>query len=149
MSEVTWLLVVFVFLNILDAFTTWLGLHKLPEKLKGKEANILFKDAETHFWSAMMRKGVLVLFGCWLFYHLASVHPLKVLNLVFVVVVLNNSYVYLSRRMTGKRTRSPMELSVTFFRKLRLPERVSRILGFYVLFGLVIVGCYLLVGVIW
>ena len=148
MSEIVWLLITFVFLNVLDGFTTWLGIYNLPEGLRGREMNVLFKDVEKKFWPAMIRKGALVLFGVWLFYSFASPFTLRVFDLVLVVVVLDNSYVYLSRRISGKRIRSPIDFSIQFFRELRLPERASRILGFYVLFGLVIVGCYFVVRAI-
>ena len=148
MTEVVWLLIVFVFLNVLDGFTTWLGIYKLPEGLRGREANVLFKDVEKHFWPAMIKKGAIVLFGVWLFYRFADPFVLKVVDFVLVVVVLNNGYVYLSRRISGKRLRSPVEFSALFFRKLHLPEKASRILGSYTLFGSVIIACYLVAKVV-
>lgn len=146
MTETVWLLVAFVLLNALDGFTTWLGLYRLPRELRGREANPLLKDAETRFWSAMFRKGVLVLFGLWLFYHFASLYALRVLDLVFIVVVLNNNYIYLSRKISGRRVRGPVELSTALLGGAHVPERVARILGFYVLVGLVIIVCHLIVG---
>lgn len=140
--SIVWLLIIFVLLNALDGFTTWLGIYRLPEHLRGREVNVLFKDVEKKFWPAMLKKSVFVLFGIWLLYRLASPHALMVVDIVLTVAVLNNVYVYLSRRLSGKRYRSPVEYSILFFRKLRLPVRVANLVGFYVLFGLVIVISY-------
>lgn len=141
MTEVVWLLIIFVLLNVLDGYTTWLGLYKLPPELRGREANVLLKDVEKKFWPTMLKKGMFVLFGVWLFYRLASPYALKVVDLALVVVVLNNAYVYLSRKLTSKRYRSPVDYSVLFFKKLRLPERAADLVGFYIFFGLVIAAC--------
>lgn len=148
MTEVFWLLLAFVLLNVLDGYTTWLGLYALPEDLRGRESNVLFKDVEVHYWPAMIKKGILVLFGVWLLYRFANPYAIKVLDLAFVIVVLNNAYVYLSRRLSGKKTRSPSEYLVSFFQKLRLPEKVSELLGFLVLVGADITICYFIVGAI-
>lgn len=148
MNEMVWLLIVFVFLNILDGFTTWLGLYHLPAKLRGWEANPLFKDVEKTFWPAMIKKGVIVLFGCWLFFRFASSEALYVLNLVMIIVVLNNTCIYLLRRIGRKPYRSPVEFASLFFQRCHLPKRAANLLGFYVLFGLVFVGCYFAIRVV-
>ena len=145
MNEIIWLLLVFVVLNVLDGYTTWLGLYHLPADLRGREANPTFKSVENSFWPAMIKKGIFAVFGLWLLYRLASVESLYVVDLVFVVVVLNNAGIYLSRRISKKRLRGPVEFSILFFRRCHLPERASRLLGFYVLFSLVFVGCYFFV----
>lgn len=147
MTEIVWLLVAFVLLNVLDGFTTWLGIYRLPENLRAREANIVFKNIETHFWSAMIWKGLLVLFGCWFFYRFADLFALRFLNLVFVAVVLNNSCIYLLRRLSRRKIQSPTELFVFFFRKCHLPERVARLLGFYVLLSLVATVCIFIAGI--
>lgn len=146
MTETVWLLVIFVLLNILDGFTTWLGVHKLPEGLRAREANPLLKDVEKSFWSAMIKKGAFVLFGVWFFYRFANIYALRVLDLAFAVVVLSNTYVYLARRLGNRRFRSPIEIATNALQRAHLPERAARLVSFYGLVGLLLVGCYLIVG---
>lgn len=147
MTEILYLLVIFALLNVLDGYTTWLGLHKLPPELRGREKNPIFKeDAEKHFRVAMLKKAAFVLFGIWFLYRFANVHAVKALDLALAVVVLNNGYIYLSRRISGKRLRGPAELFEVFLQKLHLPERVARVSSFYILIGLILIGCYFLAG---
>lgn len=149
-----WALVVFIILNILDGFTTWLGLYHLPVELRGHEANVMYKDAEHSFWSAMIRKGMFVVLALWVFLYLADLthtdvlFSLYVLNLVMVFVVINNSYVYLSRRATKRVTMTPVDLVAKPLKKLHLSDKGARILGFYILFGAVVYVSYLIIGAI-
>jgi len=149
-----WALVVFVLLNILDGFTTWLGLYHLPVELRGREANVIYKDAEHSFWPAMLRKGLFVILALWVFLYLADLthtdvlFSLYVLNLVMVFTVINNSYVYLSRRITRRVTRTPVDVIAKLLRNCRLPKKAARIIGFYVLLGITVYVSYLIIGAV-
>ena len=149
MSEIIWAWVVFAFLNVLDGFTTWLCLYHLPVELRGREANVLYKDAEHKFGQAMWRKGVFVFLGFWILLYLANlletnvVFSFYVLNVVMVFVVVNNSYVYISRRISKRRTKTPIDVIASLFRRCHLSDKAARIIGFYVLFGLIVYVSYL------
>jgi len=146
MSELFWLLAIFVLLNVLDGYTTWLGLYKLPPELRAREANVFFKSVETRFWPAMIPKALIVLFGVWLFTRTASVFGLKVIDLVFAVVVLNNAYVYLSRRITGTKHKNILNLTEELLQKWHVPEKLAKNLSFYLLLAVLITMSVYIIG---
>lgn len=145
-------LVIFVVLNILDGFTTWLCIYRLPAELRGREANIFYKDIDHTFWPAILRKGIFVVLALWSFPLLAKyvnmLSPLYVLNLVLVFVVVNNTYVYLSRRITKRLTTTPIGLGTSLLKRLHLSEKQARVLSFYILILVVTYLSYLIVGAI-
>jgi len=153
MHEMVILGIIFLCLNGLDGFTTWLSLYHLPAELRAREANPLFKDVEKRFYGSMVRKVVLVLIGLWIFLHLYNSNPIggtfvfRVLNLVLLLAVLNNLFVYISRRVKRRKTQTPVSLISDLLCKLRLPQRVSNILAFYVLTGLLVVVSYFVIAI--
>ncbi|KKM21862.1 hypothetical protein LCGC14_1631190 [marine sediment metagenome] len=153
MHEIIWLWALFLILNILDGFTTWLSIYKLPPELKGEEANPLFKDVEKQFFGSMVRKAVLVFLGLWVFLYLYNNNPIggafvfRVLNLVLLLAVLNNLYVYVSRRVKQRKTQTPVGLMHVLLNKLRVPKKVSRILAYYLVAGILVVASYFITAV--
>jgi hypothetical protein len=151
MSTAWYLVIAFTLLNVLDGFTTWLGLYHLPPELRAKESNVLLRTViEKSFLLGMFWKLTLVIIGLWGLLYLIRVSSvdlvfaLIVLNGVLLIAILNNLGVYLSRLITKKKVRSPVEHMSGLLRRCRLPERLARILSFYVLFGVITIVVYII-----
>ena len=153
MMEAYLLLGLFFLLNVLDGFTTWLGIYGLPVELRATEANVLFKDVEKTFWPAMWRKGFLVILFTMGLYYLANLtgtnlrHAFYVMDVVLLIVVLNNFSVYSLRRLTHRRVRSPIGHLSDTFQRWGLSPRLSRYVAFYISITIITAIVYTLVGV--
>lgn len=123
------------FCNILDTITTWIGLYKLPKELVATETNpVARKDfKQGHFRLFNILKHVAVI-GCivWLYYH-NNINDLKFLCLVLVLVVINNSYVVLSRIITHKIHRSGI---YNLGKLIKIPDKFIYLFTVVVLWGL-------------
>ena len=71
-------------------------------------------------------------------YYVVANHtePLKFLSIMFGLVVLNNSYIYLSRKITKRKVVSPLERLRQF---IHLPNSLSYALVMILIFGLSII----------
>jgi len=141
LNELLILGVIFIVLNILDGLTTWACIYRLPEGIRAREANPLFKDVERSLVSSMIRKGFLVLIGLWVFLYMynsrdtSSTLVFRALDLAMLFTVFNNTYVYISRRVRKRITQTPICLTIAGLQRLRVPERVATFLAFYIVGG--------------
>ena len=118
----------FLLVNILDAYTTWLCLFRLPTNLRAEEKNPIFKflKIETRFFHAILFKVALILLGVFIFLNYFNSDPgkgltdFKVLDLVFTFVILNNLYVYLTRRLLKRKTPTLISLVEGALEKVHL-----------------------------
>lgn len=153
MNELLWLWTGFVVLNILDVVTTWMGLHHLPPELRAKEANPLFRAAEHSMLSTVVMKVVLVLIGLWVFLYLynrqaaGGVFTFRVLDLVLFLAVINNMYVYTSRRVKRRMTQTPIGITIGMLQRLRLPSKAARVLAFLFVMVVLVTLSYFVVAV--
>lgn len=129
-------LVVITF-NVLDSVTTNLCFKQYPDKELKSEANpfmrrLMLKNRAL----AEVVKQVFV--TAIVIYYVVANHtePLKFLSIMFGLVVLNNSYIYLSRKITKRKVVSPLERLRQF---IHLPNSLSYALVMILIFGLSII----------
>ncbi len=105
----------FVILNILDSYTTYLNLFRLPASLMGKEGemNPIFRGSvNKHFGRTVLIKTIgviLIIVYVFIFSKNQSdlVFALKAINIMIAFVVINNAYIYLAKRITNRKVMSP------------------------------------------
>jgi hypothetical protein len=107
------LAVIFIVGNVLDSYSTYMCLFKLPASSRGQELNpIAAPGITTHFRRQMGWKAVgtlLVIFLTMLQVPNRSLSIMSLLDVLMAFVVANNAYVYLTRR-GGKNVLSPGQL---------------------------------------
>lgn len=133
----------FVILNILDLYTTYLNLFKLPAELTDKqgEMNPVFRGSiNNHFFRVVIIKTIgIILIIAYVFIVSESqsylVFVLKVLNIMTAFVVINNAYIYLAKKITNRKVMTPGK----FLTKVcHLPNTMA----FLVLMGIIAVASY-------
>jgi len=98
--------------NVLDGLTTYLGIFKVPLSLRSEEFNPLFKKhIYSHFGKVMLFKiigtvGLLIWIWSW---ETSSdkILSLRIISIAMGFVVLNNSYIYLSKKIRKKKVMTP------------------------------------------
>ncbi len=144
MTLAVWLWIIFWLVNVLDGFTTYLCLFKLPVELRAKEANPLFKKfVGGKFGTAMFIKFLVVAFGTYLFLYIFRQHPGQgisafiLLDLVVGLAVINNTYIYISRLKLKKITPTPISyFSSLFVKNLKFPQKMADTFAYFVVIGL-------------
>jgi hypothetical protein len=97
--------------NLADVLTTYLALFRLPQDLQAEEGNPVFaSNIRTRFITQMLLKMVLAALIGLTTYHLASLFTLKWLTFFIWMVVLNNTWVFTTRKVTGKTVPGPVGL---------------------------------------
>lgn len=138
------LITAFVVGNGLDALTTYLGLFKLPRNLKGTEMNPVFGDPTKHWRKAMILKGVgTVVIACAMWY-VMELFFIVWLDIVVGLVVLNNAFVYITRRFLKRKVMSLGKLISVGCEKAHLPKFVSYV-GTVGVLGAVAFGIVMLI----
>ena len=101
-------LIAFLSGSAFDVLTTYCGLFLLPPKLAVTEGNPLYKDAREHFATQMLGKMVLSILIGLSMSSSGSLFGMRWITYIMWLVVLNNLYVFLSRKISGKRLTTPI-----------------------------------------
>lgn len=136
MSTFNILLIIFCFLNALDLYSTWLGLYKLPDNLKGEESNPFMKDIEKTFFTGVIKKVTFIVIGIWAFFWLfnregGNFVPLVALNIILALVCTSNLITYFSRRVPGRKVPTLIGLVDRLLRKVIKKDKVVRLASYY------------------
>lgn len=128
------------FCNILDTFTTWFGLYKLPKELVATETNPVasadFKHGHFRIFNIFKHVAVIGLI-VWLWFH-GNINDLLFLSFVLIMVVVNNSYVVIVRIITKKVHRSVIYNLGKLF---RIPDRFIYLFTVILLWSVSFVIC--------
>ena len=120
--------------NILDSIATHIALYKLPDDLKAKESNpIMAKLFVRHYKLAQAIKHAVVSAAvAYLIIH-KDLYSLEVVATMLGMVVLNNTYILIGRKVTGKRIVSPIK---RLQKLLHVPDRLYYMLVVIIILGL-------------
>jgi ABC-type phosphate/phosphonate transport system permease subunit len=125
---------ILIIFNILDSVTTHIALYKLPDDLKAKESNpLMAKLFIRNYKVAQIIKHVLVSAGVVYFIISKDLYSLEVIATMLGLVVLNNIYILVGRKLTGRRIDSPIR---RLQRLLRVPDKLYYVVVVIVIFGL-------------
>jgi len=127
--------VLIVVLNVLDSVSTRLC-FSLPEGLKGRESNpIMASLMEGDYLIAELVKhfGLLLMVTYWVYRQ--DVEVLLAVTSVFGLVVLNNSFIYATRRIVKKKISTPFGIFSKVCKICRMPNWVEYIVVIAVIFG--------------
>ena len=122
LAQLIWSWIIFLLFNIMDVFTTYLCLYKLPDALKGKEMNPVF-HSKTIKRIGILKIG-LMLGGLVLFLQFFNSNPgegltaFRAINIVLGLAILNNLYIFIGRKVTGKRLPTPIGMAEEGIKKL-------------------------------
>lgn len=101
--------VLLVVLNVLDSVTTYVGLHKLPEGLQGKEGNPVMAKLLTK-WPRLteaLKQLVVAAVAGYLVYQ-EALFSLVIGLVAFGLVVVNNTYLIVIKLVTRRPHTSPI-----------------------------------------
>ena len=124
--------------NILDSVTTHIALYKLPDDLKAKESNpLMARMFVRHYKLAQGVKHAVVFIAAAFLIIDKDLFSLEVLATLLSLVVINNTYILIFRKVMGKRVDSPVR---RLQRLLHIPDKF-----YYVLVGVIFIGLSLLI----
>lgn len=153
MDEFTWLIIIFIVLNVLDGVTTILSLHVLPDNLKAKESNPMFKGIEKSPTKGLVRKFILVVISLFILFYVHNktnvggiVVPFRALDIVLLLVVINNFVIFLSRQITKVKRTTPMAFVGRLIQRTGLKEKVADFVAYYLVLGALAVASYFVAG---
>jgi hypothetical protein len=129
------LIIAFVVGNALDSYTTWLGLFKLPPELRGSEMNPLFGDITRRWKKSVITKAIATVMIAGAMWFLIDMFYIIWLNIVLGLVVLNNAFIYLTRRITKRKVWSLGKVFTIACDKAHLPKAFAYIGSMVVLGG--------------
>lgn len=135
----------FLLANLLDALSTYLCLFRLPVEVRAQERNPLFRamSIEQHFAGNMVFKFALILAGLWLFLMFFRNDPgqgltaFKILDLIFAFAIINNTYVYISRRITKRKTMTLIGLIDKLIPKCIKWQKVREVISYLLTVGVI------------
>lgn len=108
MSIIVWSIIVIIF-NIMDSVTTELAFRQYPDSTLRSEGNPLMRILmlKNRFISEVVKQiGVLSLV-IWLF-NLKDINSIRFVAICFAIVVMNNSFIVISRSICKRKVISPM-----------------------------------------
>lgn len=150
------LLILFWVVNVLDALTTYLCLFRLPPHLQGKEANPLFKGGiKKSFGKSMFLKFMIVMAGTYLFLYIFRQSPgqgitaFLILDILFGLAVVNNSYIYIRRKVTGRMSNTPVGFISGLLQRIKIPGKVADIIAYFAVIGAAYAFVTYLIYFIW
>jgi len=137
---IIWAILAFAF-NLLDEASTRIGM-KTPEDIKNKEGNPIAREMMlNHPRFASVSKigglGVLVLF----LFALKETLALATLAIAFGIVVVNNFYLIIIKKITQKEHTSPF---IILARKLKIPKSFEYLFACFCIFSITIPLVYLI-----
>lgn len=143
MSEILVIAILVMVFNVLDSATTHLGFKQYPEKDLKSEANptmrwLMLKNK----WLAEIFKQVGVLAIVVFLFLNNEIWSMRVVGIMLGLVVLNNTYVIVSRAIMRKKVISPVKALQRF---CHIPER----LVYFVAVLIIIVWTYMINGIVW
>jgi len=135
--------IVVMVLNVLDSYTTHLGFKQYPEKDLKSEANPFMRRLMLkNRWLAEVSKQVIILAMCVFLVITNGIASIRLLALLLGLVVLNNTFIVVSRAITKRKVISPAKRLLGL---LRIPDKYA-----YVVILLVIINLALLINkVVW
>ncbi len=125
---------ILIIFNILDSVTTHIALYKLPDNLKAKESNpLMAKLFIKNYKVAQVIKHAL---GSVVVAYLIiseDLYSLEVIATMLGLVVLNNTYILIGRKIRGEKIDSPIR---RLQRLLHVPDKLYYVLVAIIIFGL-------------
>lgn len=137
--------VLLVVLNVLDSVTTYIGLHKLPDNLRGKEGNPVMAKLMTR-WPRLTEvlKQLMVVVVAGYLVHQEALFSLVIGLVAFGLVVANNTYLIVIKLVTRRPHTSPI---FNLAKLLGVPKSWTWRFVLVVILGTAWTAAYLLVGV--
>ncbi len=135
-NNIYFLLAIFLLLSGLDLLTTWLDLFKLPDDMRGQEMNPVFGDIRTHWRHNVAWKLIatfLIALAAW---KRNDVFPVLMINITLFLVVMNNFYIYITRRYWHRKTVTIGSFMAQLCKAAHLPKQVAYFATVLVLGGI-------------
>ena len=114
--------------NILDSVSTHYCL-KLPKEIGGKEGNPIMASLMNgdKLIAEIVKHLGLTMMVFWYFY-IQDVEKLIWISLVFGIIVLNNTYIYATRKIFKKKIAAPFYGLQKLFKYFKIPEWIQYII---------------------
>lgn len=144
----TLLLFAFITLSVLDGYTTYLNLFKVPAELPGREMNPVFGNIRKNFRGAMVIKGLVTVAVAFLLLVSRGTFMAEVLDLALSFVVINNSYIFIIKWKWRKKVTSPLAYLSKGLQKVRMHKKLADVLAFYLGVTIIFGISYLIVRVL-
>jgi hypothetical protein len=113
--------VIVIILNILDSYSTYLAMHKLPDEFKAVESNPAMNKlmSKSTLLYLIIKQGLGL---CIVIFAILQNNPfaLRFCCILMGLVVINNFYVYYSRKIKKKKILSPM---ANLFNFVKIPSK--------------------------
>lgn len=124
--ELVLVALVVVVLNVLDSVTTLIAFRQYPDKKLEGEGNPMMRwlMLKSRILSEVVKQGGVLAILVWMIAE-KSLHSLRLASLLLGLVVLNNSFVIVSRAIAKRRVTTPFERLRML---LRVPKKFSYLL---------------------
>lgn len=115
--------VITIVMNALDDAITWVGMRKLPEGLRFKEANPFQASLmkRSMLLSRITKHGVMLFIVIWALAH-EDLSALRMLGIALAIVVLNNTIGVVARQITKRKVYSPFGILIE---GLHIPKKLA------------------------
>lgn len=117
-----------IIFNVLDSITTHIALYKSPDHVRAEESNPLLSKLFTkNYKVAQIIKHISISAVVAYFIITRNLYLLELAAVIVGLVVMNNVYVLVGTRLTGKNIDLPM---VALQRLLHVPDRFYNVLAY-------------------
>lgn len=144
MSAVYLVAAIVIIFNVLDSITTHLALYKVPDHLRAEESNpIMAKLFTKNYKVAQLIKHTSISAVVAYFIISDNLYLLEIVAVMVGLVVMNNMYVLLGTKLTGRDIELPIERLQRLF---HVPDRFYNVLAYGLVTITVFSLSFLIVG---